>query len=124
MMIKNESLPIPEHLRPRKEEKSQLFEKSWMEKITRTSLIVPVVMHNLIALSFLYYAIAEAKLQPLVIAVLFVCGAITWTLTEYWVHRVGYHCQTSWKWLLKVQHLGHGIHHQHPRDPRTREEQA
>jgi len=108
--------PIPEHLRPRKEETSELFKQGWLEKITRTSLMVPVLMHNIIAICFLYYVILVVKIPLLTVAVLFILGGLFWTFTEYWVHRSGYHCQTNSKWLLKIQHMGHGIHHQHPKD--------
>jgi 4-hydroxysphinganine ceramide fatty acyl 2-hydroxylase len=108
--------PIPEHLKPQKEENGRLFKSSWMESVTRTSLKVPVLMHSTIAVGFLYYAAVEVSLKPVTIIALFFGGVLTWSLAEYWVHRSGYHYNTNKKWLLKIQHLGHGIHHQHPKD--------
>jgi len=48
---------------------------------------------------------------------LFFAGYLTWTLSEYWVHRIVYHIHTKNTLLLKIQHMGHGIHHQYPKDP-------
>jgi len=107
---------IPEHLRPHKEVNGRLFESSWMERLTRTSLWVPVVMHASIAIGFLYYVTTNVGLASKTVLILFIAGVMTWTLAEYWVHRFGYHCETDKKWLIKIQHLGHGIHHQHPKD--------
>ncbi|MEL7002814.1 MAG: sterol desaturase family protein [Bacteroidota bacterium] len=114
--MENTYHPIPEHLQPRKEKTSELFKNGWLEKLTRTSLIVPVIMHISIATAFLYYAVAVLQLDIRAVIVLFFAGGLMWTFTEYWVHRSGYHCQTKAKWLLKIQHLGHGIHHQYPKD--------
>ncbi len=108
---------IPEHLKPRKEEKGQLFKSGFMEKITRTSIYVPVIMHTVIAISFVFLASSYAGLNWWTIAITFVLGWLTWSLTEYWVHRIVYHIHTKNKLLLKIQHLGHGIHHQYPTDP-------
>lgn len=107
---------IPEHLRPHKEENGRLFKSSLLEKITRTSLWIPVLVHACIVVVFLFYAITSFGLSISTVLILFFAGIITWTLAEYWVHRSGYHYQTSNKWFLKIQHLGHGIHHQHPKD--------
>jgi len=109
-------MAIPDELRPRGEEKGKLFQSKFMETITRTSIYTPVIMHNLIAIAFLYYSVTRTPLQVWQIIALFFAGWITWTLTEYWVHRVVYHTETSWKWLIKLQFVAHGIHHQYPRD--------
>lgn len=107
---------IPPHLRPQDEGQSRLFENNWLERITRTSLWVPVLIYCFIVCGFIYYALAQTILEPAGSMVLFVSGAFTWTLAEYWIHRIGYHSQTDLKWWLKIQHLGHGVHHQHPKD--------
>jgi len=102
---------------PRTDERGQLFKSNLMEKLTRTSLGVPVAMHTLIAIFFVYLSYTEAMFSVSSIAVLFFSGWLFWTLSEYVVHRYGYHTLTTKKWWLKLQHMAHGIHHQHPRDP-------
>ena len=106
---------IPEHLKPKNVGTDALFKSGIMEKMTRTHISVPVTMHLIIVGVFIYLSIQ--RFPPLTIIGLFFAGWITWTLAEYWVHRWLYHVKTDNKTLLKIQHMGHGIHHQYPKDP-------
>lgn len=106
---------IPEHLRPRNEGTDQLFKDSWLEKFTRTHISVPVTMHLLITIIVSYFAAQQHSILTFIL--LFGVGWLTWTFSEYWLHRYVYHVHTNKKWLLRIQHLGHGIHHQYPKDP-------
>ncbi|MDN5201037.1 sterol desaturase family protein [Fulvivirgaceae bacterium BMA10] len=108
---------IPANLQPQKAEKGALFKNKLLEKVTRAPIGVPVTMHILIVIGFLYYAFIYSHISYLSIILLFLLGILSWTFIEYAVHRWVYHCHTNLKWLLKIQHVGHGIHHQHPRDP-------
>jgi sterol desaturase/sphingolipid hydroxylase (fatty acid hydroxylase superfamily) len=47
----------------------------------------------------------------------FVSGWVAWTLFEYVLHRWVYHIKTENRIINAIQHAGHGIHHQFPRDP-------
>jgi sterol desaturase/sphingolipid hydroxylase (fatty acid hydroxylase superfamily) len=115
---------IPEHLKPKNEGTDSLFKGSFLEKFTRTHISVPVTMHLLIVTFFIYIVwfdvfegIPGIHFSVLSYLGLFAGGYLTWTFSEYWVHRYVYHVKTEKKWLLKIQHLGHGIHHQYPKDP-------
>ena len=106
---------IPEHLKPRNVGTDALFKNGLMEKLTRTHISVPVTMHLIIVGLFIFYFSGQFQLLPYL--GLFFGGWLTWTLAEYWVHRWLYHVKTENKVLLKIQHMGHGIHHQYPKDP-------
>ena len=106
---------IPEHLKPKNVGTDNLFKNGIMEKLTRTHISVPVTMHLIIISLFIYYF--AGRFQILNYLGLFFVGWLTWTLAEYWVHRWLYHVKTDNKTLLKIQHMGHGIHHQYPKDP-------
>lgn len=106
---------IPEHLKPKNVGTDSLFRNGIMEKLTRTHIAIPVTMHLIIIGVFVYYS--YQMFSPGVFIGLFIGGWITWTLAEYWVHRWLYHVKTNNKTLLKIQHMGHGIHHQYPKDP-------
>ena len=115
---------IPEHLKPKNEGTDSLFKGSFLEKFTRTHISVPVTMHLLIVAFFIYIVwfdvfegIPGVQFSVLSYLGLFFGGYLTWTFSEYWVHRYVYHVKTEKKWLLKIQHMGHGIHHQYPKDP-------
>ena len=59
----------------------------------------------------------KTDLSVLNIAILGTLGFVTWTFLEYVIHRFAYHTETNSEGFLKFQHSGHGIHHQHPKDP-------
>ncbi len=105
---------IPEHLRPRKTGTDEIFKNAWVEKFTRAHISVPVTMHLMICIFISYYALRSISL--LLFMFLFAAGWLFWTFTEYWIHRYVYHVKTNKKWLLSIQHAGHGIHHQYPKD--------
>ncbi len=109
-------MDIREDLKPRAEERGKMFESAIMEKITRTSIYVPVTMHTLIAIGFLYFSFTRTEYFTWQIIILFFAGWLTWTFAEYIVHRFGYHTKTTNKTWLRIQYLAHGIHHQYPRD--------
>lgn len=106
---------IPEHLKPKNVGTDTLFKSGLMEKLTRTHISVPVTMHLIIITLFIYNF--WSTLVPWHFLSIFFAGYIFWTFSEYWVHRVLYHVHTTNKILLNIQHMGHGIHHQFPKDP-------
>lgn len=48
---------------------------------------------------------------------LVLAGYLTWTLTEYWMHRVVFHFEPEDGWGARFHWLIHGVHHEHPNDP-------
>lgn len=113
--MENRFYQIPEHLRPKNSGTDSLFTSGWLEKFTRTHISVPVTMHLVIVAIVCY--LAWGRLPILSFAGVFLGGWLFWTFAEYWIHRYVYHVHTQKKWLLKIQHMGHGIHHQYPKDP-------
>lgn len=73
------------------------------------------MMHSIIVLVVSYIALQQFSVLAYI--GLFLLGWLAWTFAEYWVHRYVYHVHTQNKILLKIQHMGHGIHHQYPKDP-------
>lgn len=113
--MENSFYKIPEHLRPSRTGTDRLFTSRLLEKLTRTHISIPVTMHLLVIIGMSYYALQQH--DPLTFALLFLAGVLTWTFAEYWVHRYVYHVKTTNRLWIKIQHLGHGIHHQFPNDP-------
>lgn len=113
--MENVFVNIPEHLRPKSEGTDELFKNTLLEKFTRTHIAVPVTMHLAITTVVSYFALQQHSILTFIL--LFIAGWLFWTFCEYWVHRYVYHVHTDKQWLLKIQHMGHGIHHQFPKDP-------
>lgn len=100
---------------PKNEGTDSIFKSGIMEKLTRTHISIPVTIHSVIVGVFLYLSIE--RVYWMYTLPLFFTGWLFWTFSEYWIHRYVYHVKTDKKWLLKIQHVGHGIHHQYPKDP-------
>lgn len=47
-----------------------------------------------------------------------VAGYLTWTLVEYWGHRLVLHFEPEKGWGAWFHHIIHGLHHDYPKDPR------
>ena len=45
-------------------------------------------------------------------------GYFTWTLVEYWGHRLVLHFEPQQGWGAWFHHIVHGMHHEYPQDPR------
>jgi len=45
-----------------------------------------------------------------------VAGLAVWTLTEYWLHRLVFHWQPSFRGGDRLHFIIHGVHHDHPND--------
>jgi sterol desaturase/sphingolipid hydroxylase (fatty acid hydroxylase superfamily) len=106
---------IPESLRPKNSGTDTLFKNYWLEKLTRTHIAIPVVIDLIVVV--VVSCLGLQRLSLLSFATYFICGWLFWTLCEYWIHRYVYHVKTENKVWLKIQHMGHGIHHQYPKDP-------
>jgi dihydroceramide fatty acyl 2-hydroxylase len=48
----------------------------------------------------------------------FVGGYVFWTLTEYWIHRSIFHLEPKSRLGARLHWIFHGVHHDHPSDPR------
>ncbi len=67
----------------------------------------------------LYRSIVTEDRSAQEISLLFLAGAIGWTLVEYWLHRWIFHIKPSAHPLLRsIQFTIHGYHHEFPEDPR------
>jgi sterol desaturase/sphingolipid hydroxylase (fatty acid hydroxylase superfamily) len=45
-------------------------------------------------------------------------GYAFWTLTEYWLHRTVFHYEPAHPFGRRLHWMLHGVHHDHPNDPR------
>jgi dihydroceramide fatty acyl 2-hydroxylase len=45
-------------------------------------------------------------------------GYVAWTLVEYWLHRIVFHFEPDHGIGARLHWMVHGVHHDHPNDPR------
>ena len=117
LKFKKGEIRMPAHLKPRKEIRGRLYENPLMERLTRTPIWVPQILWIAIAAVFFWIAFTKTDIPVSTILLLGLAGFVTWTLTEYIVHRFLYHTETESDVLYDIQYKGHGFHHQYPKDP-------
>jgi sterol desaturase/sphingolipid hydroxylase (fatty acid hydroxylase superfamily) len=93
-----------------------LFSSPTLDRLTRVHPAVPVLLYGPVVVALVAWALAGGvgwALVPLLAA-----GYVLWTLTEYWLHRVVFHFEPDHGIGLRLHYLIHGVHHDHPNDPR------
>jgi dihydroceramide fatty acyl 2-hydroxylase len=86
-----------------------MFKSRLLNSLTRTHPVVPLVLYGPVILALAASGVWRAGV--LVAITLMAAGYLTWTLTEYWVHRAVFHFQPrgprceSFVWMI------HGVHH-------------
>jgi dihydroceramide fatty acyl 2-hydroxylase len=92
-----------------------MFKSPWLDRLTRVHPAVPVLLYlPVIVVLFLTGAGRLGFGYALALAL---GGYATWTLTEYWLHRIVFHFEPEDGIGAKMHWIIHGVHHDHPNDP-------
>jgi len=67
--------------------KARLFESEILESLTKTHPVVIWTLYMPIIIFLLYYSFSKLNMSVIQIAINFVEGLISWSLTEYLLHR-------------------------------------
>ncbi len=94
----------------------RLFDSDLLDRLSRVHPAVPPAIFGPFIIGFV--AVAVDRLGPLRAAGLFVAGYVLWTLTEYWMHRLVFHFEPADGFGARLHWIIHGIHHEHPNDPK------
>ena len=93
-----------------------MFRSGLLDRLTRVHPAVPVLVFVPAIGALLVYA--GRRLSAVDVLVAFVAGWFCWTLTEYWVHRTVFHFEPDAGIGARLHWMIHGVHHDHPNDPR------
>ncbi|MFP8944160.1 sterol desaturase family protein [Streptomyces fenghuangensis] len=93
-----------------------LFRSPFLDRFTRVHPAVPVALYG--PLTVLLAALAAPRLGWAALAGHILLGYALWTLTEYWVHRALFHLTPRSARGRRLHWMVHGVHHDHPDDPR------
>ena len=96
--------------------RSRDFKNPILEKLSRTHISVPLTLFSSYSGALLYYSITYTGLSMVITGFLFALGLLTFTITEYLVHRYVFHMNTYTELRRKIQYASHGVHHQYPKD--------
>jgi len=94
----------------------RLFENDFLERLSHVHPVTPLLVWGPVALWLLWLGIDSGALSGADFALLGVAGLLTWSLTEYLLHRFLFHYEARSKagrWLV---FLFHGNHHDDPWD--------
>lgn len=97
-------------------ESTRMFKNSFLELFTKVHFSVPLFLFVPIN-SFLFYKGIEAgSLGWMAYFGWALLGLLTWSATEYILHRFIFHYHPSTEWGKKIHFIFHGVHHDYPRD--------
>ncbi|GAB3231765.1 sterol desaturase family protein [Algoriphagus aestuariicola] len=95
---------------------AKMFSNPILEKISRTNILVPIIMFFAISAVSFYYAVTTTEIGLKVgIPVLFV-GLFVFTFVEYMMHKHFFHMEPDTPIKDKLQYTVHGVHHDYPKD--------
>jgi len=93
-----------------------MFDSPLLDRFTRGHPALPVVLFGPVIVLLLVLGVVRAGFWNSVGLV--VGGYAVWTLTEYWLHRVVFHYEPANGLGARLHWMIHGVHHDHPNDPR------
>jgi dihydroceramide fatty acyl 2-hydroxylase len=92
-----------------------MFKSPWLDRLTRVHPAIPVLIYGP-AIVVLFLTGAQRLGFGYAVA-LALGGYATWTLTEYWLHRIVFHFEPEDGIGARLHWVIHGVHHDHPNDP-------
>jgi sterol desaturase/sphingolipid hydroxylase (fatty acid hydroxylase superfamily) len=93
-----------------------MFRWRWMDKLSRVHHLVPVVIFTPIVI--VLFVLGVVAMSPLAIVACLAGGYLFWTLFEYWLHRIVFHFEPEQGLGARLHWIIHGVHHDHPNDPK------
>ena len=94
----------------------RLFQNELMETMTKTHPIVIYSLYFPVIVALLYYGHAYKTLGIGREAGIFIIGALSWSVFEYFMHRYLFHMLVESARARKIIYTMHGVHHEFPRD--------
>lgn len=96
-------------------ESVRIFENDILESLSKVHVTVPLLIYVPLIIFFVVRAIS-LQIAVLDLATYFLFGFITWTATEYLLHRFIFHYKPTSKWGQRLHFIFHGVHHDYPKD--------
>jgi sterol desaturase/sphingolipid hydroxylase (fatty acid hydroxylase superfamily) len=93
-----------------------MFESDLLDRLSRVHHSVPVILFLPAILLLGAHAAGDIGIGATLAWAL--GGWALWTLTEYWMHRLVFHFEPEDGIGARLHWIIHGVHHDHPNDPR------
>lgn len=93
-----------------------LFRSSALDRLTRVHPATPPLIFGPAIVALAVASLRATSFERSALAFLF--GWLLWTLCEYWTHRTVFHFEPTQGLGVRLHWMIHGVHHDHPNDPR------
>src|SRR3954469_21559505 len=93
-----------------------MFENRWLDKLSRVHPATPLVIYGPVVAALVVLGARDMSALGVFGAV--AGGYVVWTLTEYWLHRLVFHFEPDNPIGRRMHFIIHGVHHDHPNDPK------
>ena len=94
----------------------QMFDNRLLDKLSRVHPATPLVIYGPIIVALV--VLGARDMSALAVAGAVAGGYVVWTLTEYWLHRIVFHFEPDNPIGRRMHFIIHGVHHDHPNDPK------
>ena len=101
---------------PARPESLRLFENEWLERMSHVHPITPLLFWAPVVLWLFWRSFDAGSPGLLTIALLAPAALLTWSLTEYLLHRFLFHFPARSRLGQRLVFIFHGNHHDDPRD--------
>lgn len=93
-----------------------IFPSPALDRLTRAHPATPLVIFLPVIAALLVFSLRHLSVLGTTAAIL--SGYAFWTLCEYWGHRAVFHFEPDGGLGARLHWMIHGVHHDHPSDPR------
>jgi dihydroceramide fatty acyl 2-hydroxylase len=93
-----------------------MFRWRWLDKLSRVHHLVPIFIFTPIVV--VMFVLGVRDMSPLAVVATLAGGYVFWTLFEYWLHRLVFHFEPEHGLGARLHWIIHGVHHDHPNDPK------
>ena len=93
-----------------------MFENRWLDKLSRVHPATPLVIYGPVIVALI--VLGASRMSALATVGAVAGGYVVWTLTEYWLHRLVFHFEPDNAFGHRLHFIIHGVHHDHPNDPK------
>jgi 4-hydroxysphinganine ceramide fatty acyl 2-hydroxylase len=97
-------------------ESVRMFRSDFMEFFSHVHPATPHIIYLPLMGWMFYFALAVRGFSLGLVAALFVCGVLIWSLTEYTMHRWVFHYEPKSALGKRLHFMLHGVHHDYPND--------
>lgn len=109
---------MPNNFVSNKDESVRMFSSNFLEMFSKVHFTVPVFMFVPFISYQFFISIAERSFNAGQFIGLVIGGLVTWSATEYLLHRFVFHYQPTSRFGKKIHFIMHGVHHDYPNDSR------